>query len=57
MVVPHEMGFDREVEARVFFMDDGEIIETGTSDQVFDSHRKQRSGECFLFLVHSLRFS
>ncbi|TCP70580.1 amino acid ABC transporter ATP-binding protein [Baia soyae] len=35
MIVTHEMNFAREVADRVIFMDEGKIIEMGTSDEVF----------------------
>ncbi|MFD2611084.1 amino acid ABC transporter ATP-binding protein [Paenibacillus gansuensis] len=35
IVVTHEMGFAREVADRVIFMDQGEIIESGTPEQLF----------------------
>ncbi len=35
VVVTHEMGFAREVANRVMFMDDGEILEEGTPEQIF----------------------
>jgi ABC-type polar amino acid transport system ATPase subunit len=36
IVVTHEMGFAREVADRVFFMDEGQIVEEGTPEQCFD---------------------
>ena len=35
VVVTHEMGFAREVADRVLFMDQGEILETGTPEHFF----------------------
>lgn len=35
VVVTHEMGFAREVADRVIFMDEGQIVETGTPDALF----------------------
>jgi ABC-type polar amino acid transport system ATPase subunit len=37
VVVTHEMGFAREVADRVFFMDEGQIVEEGTPEQTFDN--------------------
>ena len=34
-VVTHEMGFAREVGTRVFFMDEGHIMEQGPQEQIF----------------------
>jgi polar amino acid transport system ATP-binding protein len=43
VVVTHEMGFAREAADRVIFMDDGEIIEEGTPDEVFDNPQHERT--------------
>lgn len=43
IVVTHEMGFAREVADRVLFMADGEIIESGTPDQIFGNPRHERT--------------
>ncbi len=37
MLVTHEMGFARHVADCVLFMDDGEIIEQGSPEKVFDA--------------------
>ncbi len=42
-VVTHEMGFAREVAERVFYMDEGKIIETGTPGAIFDSPQHPRT--------------
>ncbi len=43
VVVTHEMGFAREAGDRVTFMDEGEIIEEGTPEAVFDNPRHERT--------------
>jgi len=43
VVVTHEMGFAREAADRVTFMDEGEIIEEGTPEAVFDNPQHQRT--------------
>lgn len=43
IVVTHEMGFAREVADRVLFMADGEIIESGTPEQIFGNPRHERT--------------
>ena len=35
IVVTHEMGFAREVGSRLFFMDQGQLIEEGTPKEIF----------------------
>ena len=42
VVVPHEMGFAREVGDRVLFMADGKILEEGTPDRIFDAPENPR---------------
>ncbi len=43
VVVTHEMGFAREVGDRVLFMDEGQIVETGTPQELFDNPRNERT--------------
>ena len=43
VVVTHEMGFAREVSDRVMFMDDGNIIEEGTPQEIFSSPKNKRT--------------
>lgn len=43
VVVTHEMGFAREVGDRVFFMDDGLILEEGTPKELFDETKHERT--------------
>ena len=43
VVVTHEMGFAREVADRVLFMDEGQIVEEGTPDQIFANPQQQRT--------------
>ena len=42
-VVTHEMGFAREVADRVIFMDEGQILEDGTPEQIFDNPQNPRT--------------
>jgi polar amino acid transport system ATP-binding protein len=51
LVVSHEMGFARAAAHSVVFMDNGEVIESGTPDQVFSSPREERTRK---FLKHIL---
>ena len=41
--VSHEMGFARNVADRVIFMDEGEIVEVGTSDELFTNPQEPRT--------------
>lgn len=43
IVVTHEMGFAKEVGTRLFFMDEGKIIEEGIPKQVFTSPTHERT--------------
>ncbi len=47
LVVTHEMRFAREVGDYILFMDDGQIVEAGTPEQVFD-HPQQKRTQDFL---------
>ena len=45
VIVTHEMGFAREVASRVIFMNDGNIAEDGTPDQIFNNPTHPRLKE------------
>ena len=45
IVVTHEMGFARQVADRVFFMDEGQIVESNTPDEFFDNPKHERTRE------------
>ncbi|MBQ9264688.1 MAG: amino acid ABC transporter ATP-binding protein [Clostridia bacterium] len=47
MVVTHEMRFARQVADYVLFIDDGQIVEAGPPDQIFD-HPQQKRTQDFL---------
>ncbi len=44
-VVTHEMGFAREVGTRLFFMDEGRIMEQGIPKEIFDHPKEARTRE------------
>lgn len=50
LIVTHEMGFAREVSDRVFFMDQGVIMEQGTPEEIF-AHPKTDRTKDFLAKV------
>ena len=43
VIVTHEMGFAREAADRVFFMDQGIIMEQGTPDKIFNHPENERT--------------
>ncbi|MFE8698534.1 amino acid ABC transporter ATP-binding protein [Cytobacillus sp. FJAT-53684] len=43
VVVTHEMHFAKEVADRVIFMDGGVIVEQGTSEEIFDHPKEERT--------------
>ena len=43
VVVSHEMRFAREAADRVIFMDEGEIVEAGPPEQLFDAPQHDRT--------------
>ena len=43
VVVTHEMGFAKEVGDRILFMDDGQVMEQGTPDEIFNHPKSDRT--------------
>ena len=43
VVVTHEMGFARRAADRVLFMDEGEVVEVGSPDEIFSNPRHERT--------------
>ena len=43
VVVTHEMGFAREVGDRILFMDNGNIVEQGTPEEIFSNPKNPRT--------------
>ena len=52
LVVTHEMGFARAVADRMYFFDEGVIVESGTPKQIFEAPQEARTR---LFLSQILR--
>ena len=47
IIVTHEMRFAKEVATKVVYMEDGKIIEVGSSDDIF-LHPKNEKTKAFL---------
>ena len=43
VVVTHEMGFAKEVGDRILFMDDGQVMEQGTPDEILNHPKSERT--------------
>ena len=43
LVVTHEMGFARNVSSKVLFMEDGVVVESGTSKDFFENPKEERT--------------
>ncbi len=43
LVVTHEMGFAKAVANRMFFFDEGQIVESGSPDDIFKNPREDRT--------------
>jgi general L-amino acid transport system ATP-binding protein len=43
IVVTHEMGFARAVADRMFFFDEGLIVESGTPSDIFEKPKEDRT--------------
>ncbi|MDO4533912.1 MAG: amino acid ABC transporter ATP-binding protein [Coriobacteriia bacterium] len=52
LVVTHEMRFARDASTRVFYMDHGELWESGTPEQIFE-HPQRKETHDFVFRVKS----
>ena len=47
VIVTHEMGFAREVADRIFFIDEGIVMEQGTPSDLFDHTKTERAKSFF----------
>ncbi|MEV7606643.1 amino acid ABC transporter ATP-binding protein [Paenarthrobacter sp. NPDC089322] len=47
IIVTHEMGFARDVADTVVFMDQGQIVESGTPQEIFTNPREERTRSFF----------
>lgn len=47
ILVSHEMAFVREVADRVVMMDDGQVVESGSPAEIFDSPKTERARDFF----------
>ncbi|OMF83418.1 amino acid ABC transporter ATP-binding protein [Paenibacillus glucanolyticus] len=52
VIVTHEMSFAKEVADRIIFMDNGQVIESGSPDQIFHQPKMDRTRE---FLNRAMR--
>jgi general L-amino acid transport system ATP-binding protein len=52
IVVSHEMGFARGVASRMFFFDEGQVVESGTPKDIFENPKEDRTK---LFLSQILK--
>lgn len=52
LVVTHEMRFARDASSRVFYMDQGELWESGTPKQIFENPQRQETRD-FVFRVRN----
>ncbi len=53
VIVTHEMRFAKDVSTRVFYMDEGEIYESGTPEEIFDHPKRERTRK---FIYHIRNF-
>ncbi len=52
VVVSHELGFAQKVASRVVFMDDGEILEVGTPDEILTNPKHPRTRDFVSKIIH-----
>jgi general L-amino acid transport system ATP-binding protein len=51
--VTHEMGFAKTVADRVFFMDEGEVVETAPPHEFFNNPREERTQQFLQQILHN----
>jgi len=56
MIVTHSMEFAEHISNRVFYMDQGEIYEDGTPEQIFSNPKKELTRE-FIMQLSSMRMT
>ncbi len=56
LIVTHEMNFAKDVSNRVFFMDEGVILEEGSPDEIFDDPKNDKTRR-FIRNTRSLEIS
>ncbi len=54
VVVTHEMGFARKVGTRVLFMDNGQILEQGSAEDIFDHPQNPRTQDFLSKVIHAI---
>ena len=52
IVVTHELGFAQKVADRVIFMDAGEIVESGTTEEIISNPKHQRTIDFMSKIIH-----
>ena len=54
VVVPHELGFARQVSDQVVFMDQGVVVESGAPADVLDSPQHERTQAFLSKVLHNI---
>ena len=55
LIATHEMGFARDVAARVCFLDEGVILEQGPPEQIFSAPREPRTQQFLQRIIEAGR--
>jgi polar amino acid transport system ATP-binding protein len=55
LIATHEMGFARDIAARVCFLDDGSILEQGAPEQIFSAPREPRTQQFLQRIIEAGR--
>jgi polar amino acid transport system ATP-binding protein len=55
VIATHEMGFARDIAARVCFLDDGSILEQGPPEQIFSAPREPRTQQFLQRIIEAGR--
>ncbi|MBR3251529.1 MAG: amino acid ABC transporter ATP-binding protein [Erysipelotrichaceae bacterium] len=51
IIVTHDMDFARNIASRIFYIDEGTIYEEGTSDEIFNHPKKEKTKQ----FIHNLK--
>lgn len=51
LIVTHEMKFARSISSRIFYMDEGEVYEEGTPEQIFEHPKREKTRQ----FIHRLK--
>jgi polar amino acid transport system ATP-binding protein len=55
LIATHEMGFARDIAGRVCFLDNGQLLEQGTPEQIFGAPSEPRTQQFLERIIEARR--